>query len=430
MNAHDSERIKGMLEELGLGEAAVIEDADVLVFNTCTIREKAESRLSAHLGWAKALKEQDSERVIAVGGCVAEVQRRQLFEHYPFVDVAFGPGSIAHLGKWLGAGGHGVESGAFGTGMERVFASDLPMRRERPFQAWVQISMGCNSRCSYCIVPTVRGRQVSRGSGDVLDEVRRLAADGVREITLLGQNVNSYGRDLPAAERVDFSDLLRACDAVDGIERIRFTSPHPKDFRPDVIAAMAECTSVCEHAHLPVQSGSTRLLKAMRRSYDRERFLRLVEEMRQAIPDLALTTDLIVGFPGETDADFGQTLSLVEEVAFDGAFTFVYSPRYDTEAVAMADQIPDDLKRERISTLIELVQRIANERNERRIGAIEEVLIEGPSRTDPLLLCGRTRRNTTVNFAGNACPGDLVDVRIKGATSTTLNGEQLTSPVP
>ncbi len=193
---------------------------------------------------------------------------------------------------------------------------------------------------------------------------------------------------------------------------------------------MAECTSVCEHAHLPVQSGSTRLLKAMRRSYGRERFLRLVEEIRQAIPDLALTTDIIVGFPGETDADFGQTLSLVEEVAFDGAFTFVYSPRYDTEAVAMADQIPDELKRERISTLIELVQRIANERNERRIGAIEEVLIEGPGRTDPLLLRGRTRRNTTVNFAGNACPGDLVDVRIEGATSTTLNGEQLTSPVP
>src|SRR5213083_15739 len=297
MNAHDSERIKGMLEELGLGEAIKQEEADVLVFNTCTIREKPDQRFAAHLAQAKAFKGRDPEKVIAVGGCYAEAQRERLFELYPFVDVAFGPGSIPHLGEWLGAGGQGVARGRFEEW--RHFAGDLPAKRERRFQAWVQVSMGCNSKCSYCIVPSVRGREQSRRPGDVLAEVKRLARDGVREITLLGQNVNSYGRDLLPDIRTDFGELLRACDAVEGIERIRFTSPHPKDFRPAVIEAMVECAAVCEHAHLPLQSGSTRILKAMRRTYSRERYLRVAGEMRAAIPDLALTTDLIVGFPAE-----------------------------------------------------------------------------------------------------------------------------------
>ena len=300
MNAHDSERIKGMLEELGLGEAPAQEEADVIVFNTCTIREKPDQRFAAHLAQANALKARDPEKVIAVGGCYAEAQRERLFDLYPYVDVAFGPGSIPHLGEWIGAGGMGVERGRFGLDA-REFAGGLPMHRERRFQAWVQISMGCNSKCSYCIVPSVRGREQSRRPGDVLAEVERLARDGVREITLLGQNVNSYGRDLLPELRTDFGELLRACDAVEGIERIRFTSPHPKDFRMPVIEAMAECEAVCEHAHLPLQSGSTRILKAMRRTYSRERYLRLADEMRAAIPDLALTTDLIVGFPGESE---------------------------------------------------------------------------------------------------------------------------------
>jgi tRNA-2-methylthio-N6-dimethylallyladenosine synthase len=421
MNAHDSERIKGLLEELGLGEAAAPEDADVLVFNTCTIREKPDTRLAAHLGNARVLKQRDPERVIAVGGCYAEAQRERIFDQYPFVDVAFGPGSISHLGEWLGAGGIGAERGRFGTGEERSFAAELPSHRERQVQAWVQISMGCNSVCSYCIVPSVRGREVSRRPGDVLAEVTRLAAQGVKEVTLLGQNVNSYGRDVGS----DFAELLRAVDVVDGIERVRFTSPHPKDFRANVIAAMAECGAVCEHAHLPLQSGSTRVLKAMRRTYGRDRYLRVVGEMRDAIPDLALTTDVIVGFPGETDEDFRETLEVVEEVRFDGAFTFVYSPRAGTEAAVMPDQIPDEIKRDRIERLVDVVQRIARERNEERIGQVEEVLVEGPSRTEPSLLRGRTRRNTTVNFAGAAAPGDLVDVRIDGATSTTLRGSEL-----
>jgi tRNA-2-methylthio-N6-dimethylallyladenosine synthase len=284
--------------------------------------------------------------------------------------------------------------------------------------------MGCNSKCSYCIVPAVRGREVSRRPGDVIAEVTRLAREGVREVTLLGQNVNSWGRDLLPEIRTDFGELLRACDAVDGIERIRFTSPHPKDFRKPVIEAMAESEAVCEHAHLPLQSGSSRILKAMRRTYDRERYLRLVGELRAAIPDLALTTDIIVGFPGETEDDFRETVEVVQEVGFDGAFTFVYSPRAGTEAAAMTDQIPEDVKRDRIERLIEVVQQVASARNAERVGGVEEVLVEGASRTDPSLLRGRTRRNTTVNFSGTAAPGELVDVRIDDATSTTLRGEQ------
>ena len=418
MNAHDSERIKGMLEELGLGEAPTQDEADVLVFNTCTIREKPDQRFAAHLAQARALKERQPEKVIAVGGCYAEAQRERLFSLYPFVDVAFGPGSIPHLGEWLGAGGMGVERSAFGIAEERAFAGRLPKHRERRFQAWVQISMGCNSVCSYCIVPAVRGREVSRRPGEILAEIDGLAREGVREITLLGQNVNSYGRDVGT----DFAELLRACDAVEGIQRIRFTSPHPKDFRPPVIAAMTECAAVCEHAHLPLQSGSTRVLKAMRRTYSRERYLRLVDELRAAIPDLALTTDLIVGFPGETEQEFEDTVSAVQEVGYDGAFTFVYSPRQGTEAASLTDQVPEDVKRERIERLIAVVQHVAEARNQERIGRIEEVLVEGPSRTDPAFLRGRTRRNTTVVFAGSSAPGALVQVKIEDATSTTLRG--------
>ena len=418
MNAHDSERIKGMLEELGLGEAPSQEQADVIVLNTCTIREKPDTRFAAHMGNAAKLKRERPGTVVAVGGCYAEAQRERLFALYPAVDVAFGPGTISHLGEWLGAGGERIARGSFGTGDERAFAAKLPVHRERRFQAWVQVSMGCNSVCSYCIVPAVRGRETSRRPGEVVAEVGRLAAEGVREVTLLGQNVNSYGRDVGSS----FAELLRAVDAVDGIERIRFTSPHPKDFRHGVIGAMAECPAVCEHAHLPLQSGSSRVLKAMRRTYSRDRYLRLVDELRTAIPDLALTTDIIVGFPGETEADFRETLEAVEEVRFDGAFTFVYSPRAGTEAAAMREQVADAVKRDRIERLVEVVQRVAAEQNASRLGMVEQVLVEGPSRTEPDLLRGRTRRNTTVNFSGDAAPGDLVDVEITHATSTTLRG--------
>jgi tRNA-2-methylthio-N6-dimethylallyladenosine synthase len=415
-----------MLESLGLGEAHSREAADVLIFNTCTIREKPDTKLAAYLGDAGARKRENPELVIAVGGCYAEAQRERLFDLYPQVDVAFGPGSIPHLGEWIGAGGQGLKvqppRGRFGS--HEHFAGDLPMHRERPFSAWVQVSMGCNSKCSYCIVPAVRGREQSRRPGEIVAEVTRLAHDGVREITLLGQNVNSWGRDLRPELDTEFGELLRACDAVEGIERIRFTSPHPKDFRDPVIAAMADCEAVCEHIHLPLQSGSSRLLKAMRRTYDRDRYLKLVAKLRDALPGLALGTDVIVGFPGETEQDFRETLEVVEEVRYDSAFTFIYSPRHGTEAATLPDQVPDDVKHERLERLVEVVQRIAAERNADRVGTVEEVLVEGPSRTDPTLQRGRTRGNTTVNFAGDARPGELVDVLIEGSTSTTLRGRR------
>jgi len=422
MNAHDSERIKGMLESLGLGEIDDPAAADVVVFNTCTIREKPDQKLAAYLGDAAARKRRNPDLVVAVGGCYAEAQRERIFELYPFVDVAFGPGSIPHLGDWLGAGGHGVERGRFGE--HETFAGHLPQHRERRFQAWVQVSMGCNSVCSYCIVPAVRGLEQSRRPGDVLAEVEQLARDGVREITLLGQNVNSWGRDLAPDIKTEFGELLRACGTVEAIDRIRFTSPHPKDFRQPVIAAMAETPAVCEQIHLPLQSGSARILKAMRRTYDADRYLALVARLRDAIPDLALGTDIIVGFPGETEADFAETLAMVETVRFDSAFTFVYSPRNGTEAAAMPDQVDADVKRQRMERLVEVVQRSAAEQNAERVGRIEEVLVEGRSRTDETLLRGRTRRNTMVNFAGAAQPGDLVDVLIERSTSTTLAGAQ------
>jgi tRNA-2-methylthio-N6-dimethylallyladenosine synthase len=423
MNAHDSERIKGMLESLGLGEATSSEDADVVVFNTCTIREKPDTRLAAYLGNAAARKRERPDLVIAVGGCYAEAQRERIFDQYPFVDVAFGPGSIPHLGEWLGAGGVAVPTGSFGA--HEHFAAKLPQRRERSFQAWVQVSMGCNSKCAYCIVPAVRGREQSRRPSEIVAEVSALARDGVKEITLLGQNVNSWGRDLVPDVRTEFGELLRACDAVDGIERIRFTSPHPKDFRDPVIAAIGECASVCEHVHLPLQSGSSRVLKRMRRTYDRDRYLRLVDTLRAAVPDLGLGTDVIVGFPGETDEDFEETLEVLEMVRFDSAFTFIYSPRAGTEAAAMPEQISDEVKHERLERLVETTQRIAAECNAGRIGKTEEVLVEGASRTDSALLRGRTRRNTMVNFSGSVAAGTLAMVAIEASTSTTLRGCEL-----
>ena len=420
MNAHDSERIKGMLESIGLGESPTSDEADVLVFNTCTIREKPDTRLAAYLGDAGARKRLDPDLVIAVGGCFAEAQQERIFELYPFVDVAFGPGSIPHLAEWVGAGGQGVTRGKFGS--HEHFAGHLPAHRARPFQAWVQVSMGCNSKCAYCIVPAVRGREQSRRPGDIVAEVTNLAADGVTEITLLGQNVNSWGRDLAPALRTEFGELLRACDAVEGIERIRFTSPHPKDFRAPVISAIAECDAVCEHVHLPLQSGSAGVLKAMRRTYTPDRYLALVERLRDAIPDLALGTDVIVGFPGESERNFVQTLELVERVGFDSAFTFIYSPRAGTEAATMPDQVPESEKHARLEKLVAVVQSVAAQRNAERVGRVEQVLVEGTSRTDATLLRGRTRRNTTVNFSGSAEVGDFVDVLIESTTSITLRG--------
>ena len=294
------------------------------------------------------------------------------------------------------------------------FSGSLPARRTRDHQAWVQISVGCNCVCAYCIVPTVRGRERSRPLADILREITALVADGVREVTLLGQNVNSYGRDLPKTDRATFAELLRAVAAVDGLWRVRYTSPHPKDMKPDVIAAMADCPEVCNHLHLPVQSGSTRVLKTMRRTYSRERYLDLVERLKAAIPDISLTTDLIVGFPGETEDDFEQSLSLVRECDYDGAYTFVYSERPGTlAAMELVDDVSAEVKKDRIVRLVELVQERARARAARFVGTTGEVLVEGPSRTDPHKQRGRLSQNIAVNFSGEAAPGMLVPVRIE-----------------
>jgi tRNA-2-methylthio-N6-dimethylallyladenosine synthase len=426
MNEHDSERMKGMLSTLGYEEAEERDQADLILFNTCSIRESADSRFIAHLGQAKRLKSDDPERIVGVGGCWAQSVKDEVFERFPFVDVAFGPGQIHRLAEFL-AQDSLTAQGYFEF---EDFSGHLPAKREREFQAWVQISQGCNCVCSYCIVPSTRGREASRDPGELLTEIEGLASDGVREVTLLGQNVNSYGRDLPKERRIRFSDLLARVDGVDGVERIRYTSPHPKDMREDVIRAHAELRAVCEHIHLPLQSGSSRILKAMRRTYNRERYLDRVALIREHVPDCALTTDIIVGFPGETEDDFAATLEVVDEVGYDGAFTFIFSPRRGTEAATLPDQVPHPVKRERMERLVELVQRRARERGQRFVGRTMEVLVEGPSRTDPTRLRGRTRHNKTDNFDGPASPGELVGVEIADATSTTLSGtERLASRV-
>jgi len=418
---HDSERIKGLLESLGLGEAPSQDEADVVVFNTCTIREKADDRLIAHLMDARAAKQRDPGKVIVVGGCWSESMKDELFEQFPFVDLAFGPGNIHRLGDFIQAGGE-IPRGHFST--FDSFAGELPLKRDRDHQAWLQISTGCNCNCAYCIVPSVRGREHSRHPDDLVREAGVLAADGVRELTLLGQNVNSYGRDLPG--RPTFAGLLAAIDAVEGIDRIRYTSPHPKDMREDVIRAHAELASVCEHIHLPLQSGSSRILKAMRRTYDRNRYLDRVSMIREHVPDVALTTDVIVGFPGETDEDFEQTLEVVERVGYDAAFTFVFSPRRGTEAARLTDgTVPHPIKVQRMERLLEVVQRRARERAQRFVGRTLDVLVEGSSRTDAERVRGRTRHNKVVNFTGLAQSGEIAQVQIELATSQTLAGEEL-----
>ncbi len=419
MNEHDSERMQGMLESLGYSQATERAAADLILFNTCSIREKADERFIAHLHEARALKRRRPETVIGVGGCWAQSVKEEVFRRFPFVDVAFGPGQMHKLAEFLTSDSIGAQ----GYFEFESFTGDLPVKRAREFQGWLQISVGCNCVCSYCIVPSTRGREVSRDPAVLIAEAQRLAADGVTEVTLLGQNVNSYGRDLPHPQRLSFAQLLSAVDSVDGIRRIRYTSPHPKDMREDVIRAHAELPALCEHIHLPLQSGSSAVLKRMRRTYTRERYLDRVALIRELVPDCALTTDIIVGFPGETEEDFQQTLEVAEEVGYDGAFTFIYSPRRGTEAAEIDQQIPHEVKVERLERLVDVVQRRAAEQAQRFVGRTLEVLVEGPSRTDPSRLRGRSRHNKVVNFDGLGNPGEYVDVEITGATSQTLTGE-------
>jgi tRNA-2-methylthio-N6-dimethylallyladenosine synthase len=420
MNEHDSERMAGMLEAEGYAPVERAEDASVVVFNTCCIRENADQRLYGNLGHMKALKQRRPELRIVVGGCLAQKDRSLIQQRAPYVDVVLGTHNLSSLPRLL-------EESKAGPSFEileqtEVFPSALPARRMSPWHAWVSISIGCNNSCTFCIVPAVRGREVSRRLGDIVAEVESLVADGVVEVTLLGQNVNSYGRDLDGTPM--FARLLRELDRVPGLERLRFTSPHPKDFRSDTVAAMAECRSVCEHIHLPVQSGSDSVLRRMKRAYSRARYLDRVSMVREAIPEVAITTDIIVGFPGETDAEFEDTLSVVEEVGYDQAFTFQYSPRPGTEAASHGGHLPKDVIQERFERLCRTQEAISLRRNQTLVGRSEEVLVEGPSKKDPTRLSGRTRSNRLIHFASDgAAEGSLRTVRVTKASPHHLEAE-------
>ncbi len=434
MNVHDSERIAGLLEADGLTEVADVDAADVVVLNTCCIRENADNKLYGHLGELKALKAAKPGMQIAVAGCLAQKDQDAIQRRAPFVDVVFGTHNVGRAVDLL------HEAAASGPLMEilaesEAFPSALPVRRDLAHSAWVTIQIGCDNACAFCIVPSVRGVEISRPFDDVVAEVRQLAAAGTLEVTLLGQNVNSYGRDLTLAARKAggsgrvqplFAELLRAVAGVEGISRVRFTSPHPKDLRPETIAAMAESPAVCEHLHLPLQSGSDATLAAMHRGYTAERYLERLAAARAAIPDLAVTTDLIVGFPGETDDDFERSLEVVAEARYDSAYTFIFSPRPGTEAFDMADAyVPADVVAERFERLRVVVERSGLAKHEARVGRTEEVVVEGPSRKDPAVLTGRTRQNKLLHFASLTAlgAGTVATVAVTSAAPHHLRGD-------
>ena len=447
MNEHDSERMAGSLLADGLVPADDLESADVVVFNTCCVRENADNRFYGHLGNLKSVRERRPDMQIAVGGCLAQLHGEDIRRRAPHVDVVLGTHNLGRLPDLLRQAtstGPTVEilapqsreptapdqrvlsDAGGGKDPDEGRAAALAAVRDVPYAAWVTIQAGCDNSCAFCIVPAVRGPEVSRPFEALVDEVGHLSRRGVTEVTLLGQNVNSYGRDL-TRRRPLFADLLRAVGSVEGIRRVRFTSPHPKDLRPETIAAMAETSTVCNHLHLPLQSGSDAVLATMRRGYTAERYLARLAAARQAIPDLAVTTDLIVGFPGEGDADFERTLEVVAEAAYDGAYTFIFSPRPGTRAAAMGDRfVPREVVAERFERLRVVVERSALAAHRARIGRTEELMVEGPSKRDPATTTGRTTQNKLVHFRpphDAPAPGSYVEVRVTTAAPHHLVGE-------
>jgi tRNA-2-methylthio-N6-dimethylallyladenosine synthase len=430
MNEHDSERIAGLLTSDGYVATEDAADAEVVVLNTCAIRENADNRLYGNLGHLRPLKAKNPRMRIVVAGCLAQKDQGTIQERAPWVDVVVGTHALPGLLELI------RRSEAEGPQMDvreytEVFPSALPARREVAHHAWVSIAVGCDNACTFCIVPLVRGPQRSRPIGDVLAEVQGLARQGVLEVSLLGQNVNTYGRDLTvpgSSRRSLFADLLRAVNDVDGIRRIRFTSPHPHDFTPDVIEAMAGSDKVCEHIHFPLQSGSDGVLRAMQRSYRSERYLSWLERIREAIPGIAVSTDVIVGFPGETEEDFGGTLEVVRRARFDQAYTFQYSPRPGTRAAQMPEQLPKDVVQERFDRLVALQESISLEKMRQEDGRVHEVLIEGLGRKGGAQ--GRTRTNKVVHLDEALDPGTFLDVRIVSAHPHHLVGQRVTASEP
>lgn len=424
MNEHDSEKLAGMLEGIDYQKAGQVEEADIILLNTCTIRENAELKVFGKVGELKRLKENNPELIIGVGGCMMQSEKavQQLYEKHPQVDLIFGTHNIHHVPDLIQRiekeRGRIVEV----WDEEEGLIPDLPSVRESDFKAWVSIIQGCNNFCTYCIVPYVRGRERSRPLKEIVSEVERLAAEGVKEITLLGQNVNSYGKDLE--EKVDFADLLQELDKIPGLQRLRYMTSHPRDFSNKLIEVIKDSRSVCEHFHLPIQSGSNSILKKMNRGYNREKYLELVNKIRQEIPEASITTDIIVGFPGETEEEFQETMELVREARFDSAFTFIYSARTGTPAAKMEDQIPEEVKKDRLNRLMTLQNQISLEKNQEDLGKIVEVLIEGESKNNPETLMGRDRRNKLVIIPrAEGVIGEIVKVKINRVQSFTLYGE-------
>lgn len=425
MNDHDSEVIRGLLLSLGYAETEEVEEADLILYNTCCVRENPERKVYGHMAGYKRLKEAKPHLLIGICGCMTQQkeERQNILRELPHVDLIFGTHNIHRLPELLARaeGGERVvevwdEAPYEEEGQD--FRENLPVERSHRLKAFVNIIYGCTNFCTYCIVPYVRGKEHSRLPESILTEVEGLVEAGYKEVTLLGQNVNAYGKDLSID--TSFSQLLTELNAIEGLARIRFTTSHPRDLGPDLIDALAGLDKVCEHLHLPVQAGSSRVLRRMNRGYTREQYLDLVQKVRQAVPEIALTTDIIVGFPGETEGDFQETLSLVEEVRFDSAFTFIYSPREGTPAARFADQVPEEVKKERIYRLIELQNRISAEHIQGLVGTKQEVLVEG---TDGQGLVGRTRTNRQVHFAGSQeLMGELVTVEITEAGTWTLRG--------
>ena len=422
MNAHDSEQIAGILDRMGMHEAASRDEADLVIYNTCCVRDNAERRALGNVGWLKELKKVKPELMTGVCGCMVQQpgMAEKLIKRYPFLDIAFGTHELYKLPDMMR---ELLDSRArvVCVSEDDMVAEGLPVKRVSRIQAYVNIMYGCNNFCSYCIVPYVRGRERSRLPEDILREVEELKRDGVREVTLLGQNVNSY-----SGGGLDFAGLLREVDAI-GVERIRFMTSHPKDLSDALIDVMANSRHICHQLHLPVQHGSDRVLEAMNRRYTAAHYLGLVDKLRCAMPDIGLTTDLIVGFPGETEDDFKATLDLVERVRYDSAYTFIFSPRQGTVAASMPNQVDEETSRRRIHELIAVQERITGEIYAGQAGRIERVLVEGPAARGEGKLAGRTERGITVNFTGTASEGELVDVKILGAGHNTLKGEQVGS---
>jgi tRNA-2-methylthio-N6-dimethylallyladenosine synthase len=438
MNEHDSERAAGVLETMGYRPAPNPESASLVLLNTCAIRENADNKLYGQLSHLKPLKLADPDKRIVVGGCLAQKDQGAIIQRAPWVDVVYGTHNMGRLPQLLAQADSAALPVVEILEHTEMFPSALPARREVRHHAWVSISIGCNNTCTFCIVPLLRGSEKSRKLGEIVAEVTELVADGVREITLLGQNVNSYGRDLVFSEpvanrrrnRTLFAELLYALGAIDGLERVRFTSPHPKDFTSDVFAAMRDVPNVCEQLHLPLQAGSDRILRRMRRSYRSAAYLDLVAEARQTIPGLAISTDIIVGFPGETEEDFQDTLRVAEAAAFDAAFTFKYSKRPGTQAVRLDGHVEPAVVDERFARLTHLTRALSAASHARQVGRVAELLIESPSKTDPDRYSGRTRENRLVHVPTTPAttPGELVNARLTKAATHYLLGEVTDAP--